>query len=90
MVFAEVIYLICCIRAGMFYRKTSPCHGNPCRIFQKKLNDKFSKILVGFLVFRMEIVAWLSVNTAKTQNVFLFFSKMEKILNHMGNTNQVK
>jgi len=57
----------------MFYRKTSPCHGNPCRILQKKINDKISKILVGFLVFRMEIVAWLSVNTAKTQNVFLFF-----------------
>ena len=53
-------------------------------------NDKFSKIVVGFLVFRMEIVAWLSVNTAKTQNVFLFYSKMEKILMHMGNKKKQK
>jgi len=52
-------------------------------------NDKFSKIVVGFLVFRMEFIAWLSVKLRKLR-MYFFFSKMEKILNHMGNKNQVK
>lgn len=52
---------------------------------------KFSKFAVGFLAFRMGKNDSIAVSSVvKIQNAFLFFSKMEKILNHMGTKNQIE